>query len=1080
LVVAPAGYGKSTLLADFAADCAEAGLGLAVCWYAPAPGQAAATLVLEGIARALRRQFPAVGERTLRLLAEARAGAAPDEAERLLTSAAAVLAGELQDAVAAYTLLVVDDYHLVDDDPAARRALELLLERLPAHVRVVLLSRSVPALDTSRLVLADQLAALGPRDLAFTPDELGLLLQERYGIAPEASLLDDLMRWTEGWVAGVVLAMGAATAPESAAGLAADLAEAWTGGERLHEYLASQLFRRLAAADQALLLAAAVPDVCDPAALDEALGRTDSGAALRRLERTGLPLERVAETGHYRLHALLQQFLRAHLERTDQRRHRRLRQFWGTAATARGDFAAAMTHFLAGRVYERAAQVLEQIGERWIDAGRRQLVETWLAQVPPSMFERRPRLVLCAARLCFAKGERALAVERAREAGFVARRVRDQVAAARALLLEAIATLGGRSSEESLRLCLQALELRTVRRHKALLAEAYRSLSIAETFRGLHEPAVEHMQRALELYEHAGQRWDVAVALNNLGVAYGQLGKPDQARWHHLRALTLRRELGDLAGVGRSLNNLGLLDFYRGAGGEAEAAFQEALALARQTANLRLEAAVHLNLGDLRAAQQRHDAALACYRAALAAAQACQEPHWHAFALVGEAGVHRAKGDALAAEAVARQALERAERGGLLEVAGHARAVLAAAALAAGRRREAASLLDAARQAVHETGSKALEARAYLWSGLAAYEQRRWGEALACVQVAAEAAAARGGPGLLALEGRALVPLLRMAAGRGVAPDLLARALDAIDAAAAAAVRDTAAPPAAPAALPALKLQLLGAFAASIDGRPVEAALPPRSRVRELLAYLAVHAGGRLRDEVLADLWPDARPGHDVTIIHTTTHRLRQVLFPEVMLGDAVRDGVYRLNPDAPLDVDVHRFERLVAAAERAKTGAQRRALLAKAVAAYGGPFFQECYADWAAEARRRLEQRYVAALAQLADAEWAAGEYRACVAACERLLEVEPAEEGVHCRVLECYERLGEPLAGLLHYRRYRRERAQVLAEPDAEGRGGRPPDLLGARMSAIVRRLERRLVLPGAAGDGEAEPGAAPERAG
>jgi DNA-binding SARP family transcriptional activator len=288
-----------------------------------------------------------------------------------------------------------------------------------------------------------------------------------------------------------------------------------------------------------------------------------------------------------------------------------------------------------------------------------------------------------------------------------------------------------------------------------------------------------------------------------------------------------------------------------------------------------------------------------------------------------------------------------------------------------------------------------------------------------------------------------------------------------MDPAAAAAVRETTAPPGpqgrGPAALPPLRLQLLGTFAGSLGERPVEAALPPGSRVRELLAYLAWHQAGRRREVIGADLWPDAGAGQEVTVAHTTLHRLRQALFPELILGDAQPHGVYRLNPAAPLDVDVHRFEQLLGAAERTlKDEPQRRALLTKAVAAYSGPFFPECYAEWAVAARRRLERRYVTALAQLVDAEWAAGEYRACLAACVRLLDVEPAEESIHCRLLECYERLEEPLAGILHYRRYARELA-------GQHQGQRP-----APTSAIARRLERLLARLGAGDRAELAPAA------
>jgi LuxR family transcriptional regulator, maltose regulon positive regulatory protein len=1051
MVVAPAGYGKTTLLGDFAKDCAASDLPVAVCWYTAAPWDADPTLALNGIVTAIRERCQSFGERTLRLLGEARAGTSPAQLQQVIDSAVGVLVREAHEHVLDYTLLVIDDYQYLDDMPLTRRALELLLERLPEHMHVVLLSRIIPALDTSRQVLADDVGALGPRDLAFTADEIELFLRQRYAAEPEPPLVEELRQRTEGWIAGLVLAMPSPL--DGALGVTAEalrstLAAAWSGGERLNEFLSRHLFDRQMPEDQDLLLAASLPDTCDPRELDLVLERHDSQAALGRLERSGLPLTRIrGSANHYRLHGLLQQFLRSHSKQRNVSHHARLAQRWGAIAEDKGDYPAAIGRYLEANLYDRAARAIERIGEQWIESGRQGLVEKWLSQVPPQFLQKRPRLALCAGRLALAEGHHALAIERARLAGFAAQRRRDTAAAARALLLEATASVASGRPEDGLKLCLNALEQRSVRRSKPLRAEAYRYLSLAELVRGLPQPAVEHMEQALTLFEQQGESWHVATILNNLGVAYEQLGQAQEARWCHSRALALRRELGDLTGISSSLGNLGLLHFYQGAYEEAESHFREALSLAEQVGNANRRAALQVNVGDLRRAQQQPLAALECYRAANEAAQAAFDPRWRAHALVGEAAAHLMARSTDAADTAARQALECAERDGLREVAGYARAILAAVALSAGRRREASALLESARQTVRETSSVPLQVQVYLWSGKAAYDQKRWGEALASVQLAAEAAAALGGPALLTLAGKDLSALLKMAATRGVAPELLARALDSLDRNAASAVRgrvtaDTVIP-----VLPKVTLQLLGTFSGTVAGVPVEGAVPPRSRVRELLAYLAVHEAGRRREEIGADLWPEAEPGQDVTLTYTTMHRLRQALFPELVVGESPTPGGYRINPSVALEVDVRRFEHLLREAEKPGINrTRRRDLLAEAVVLYSGPFFPECYSDWTTLIRLRLERRYVMALAALVDADWEANRYRECLMWCERLLECEQDEEMIHCRILECYDQLDEPLAGVIHYRRLARQLRQFEQPP----RG---------RLAALYQRLENRL---------------------
>jgi DNA-binding SARP family transcriptional activator len=848
--------------------------------------------------------------------------------------------------------------------------------------------------------------------------------------------------------------------------LLSTLSGARRGGVPLHEYLATEMLRQQTPDDRELLLAAALPDEVDPAQLAEVLGRDGeeaSSGALAQLGQSGLPIR--TNGGRFRLHALLRQYLRAHLERAEPGRHAALRRRWAEVTAACGEVGASLEHALAAEWWEHAVALLEAEGQRWVDAGRHSLVERAFTALPPRVVERRPRLLVLNARLAFAQGHAAAAVERARQAFFAARRQRDSYAEVRALLMEAIATLGSGRSDEALQLCLQVLEHRGVRRDKALRAEAYRLLGTVEGMRGLFPAASEHLERALVLCEELGLQWETARVLSNLGLALQQTGGAARAAECHVRALALSRELDDPVATAISLTNLAVLRFAAGRLDQAAEMLQEAVDLTQRAAQTARLAPRYVTLGDVLRAQGRPEEALRWYRAARSAGAQVFAPRWEAFALLGEAGAQLDLGSPPAAKAAAQRALEIGREGGALEISGHARATLAAVALRLGRRREASSLLEGARADARETQGKELQVRVALWSGQLAMEEKRWGEATTYVQLAADAAETLGGPTLIALEGPALGALLTLAGRHGVAPDLLSRALDTIDRRASGQVRDAASRAATDAeTLPDRKmadarrvvLRVLGSFSIRVDGEEVVAGLPPGGRARELLAYLALHVEGRRRDEITADLWPDAEVGQQVTLFHTTYHRLRQALFPELLLtptaGSASSAG-YRLNPALLDDVDVRRFE----AALRAGAGSgiapdQRRTRLAEAVEAYGGAFFVECYADWAEDTRRRLERAYAGALAQLVELAWGAEDYHACLAWCGLLLRIDQYDDAVHARVLECYERLNEPLAGILHYRR-----ALGGTQPDS-GPPGAPTTLRPSR-----RRLEetyRRLI--------------------
>ncbi len=286
-----------------------------------------------------------------------------------------------------------------------------------------------------------------------------------------------------------------------------------------------------------------------------------------------------------------------------------------------------------------------------------------------------------------------------------------------------------------------------------------------------------------------------------------------------------------------------------------------------------------------------------------------------------------------------------------------------------------------------------------------------------------------------------MVPLLRLAVGRRVAPDLAAHALELLDQQAAAEARETLASPLRAAGkvshipggvapLPAVCVRVLGEFAVEVNGQTVEGGISARSRTRELLAYLAIYPEGRRREEITADLWPEAEAGQEKTLIQVTLHRLRHALFSELVI--AAEGEPYRLNPAVRFDIDVRRFlESLAAARALQTTPDRRRALLQDAVEAYGGALLPSFYADWAELVRHRLERQYAAALGQLVEADWDAAEYRRCLDWCHRLLQVEPEDAAIHARIARCHERLGEPLVAVLH------DRARVTNRATSEDDG-------------------------------------------
>src|SRR6266550_3241759 len=215
LVCAPAGFGKTALLADWAR-----GGGRPVAWLGLDAGDSDPARFWRYAVAALDRARPGLAGRV---------GPPPSRSfEGLVTALINELAA---DPGPDEVLVVLDDYHLVDPGPV-HESVAFLLENLPPGLRVVVSSRADPPLPLARLRARGQLAELRVADLRFTPEEAAALLGEAAGPGLPGTAVAALVARTEGWAAGLQLAGLSLRGHADAAGLrrrsAAATASCWT------------------------------------------------------------------------------------------------------------------------------------------------------------------------------------------------------------------------------------------------------------------------------------------------------------------------------------------------------------------------------------------------------------------------------------------------------------------------------------------------------------------------------------------------------------------------------------------------------------------------------------------------------------------------------------------------------------------------------------------------------------------------------------------------------------------------------------------------------------------------------------
>lgn len=194
LVCAGAGYGKTTLLVDFAHE-----VSFPVCWYTLDEADGDPRVFFDYLLLSLRQRFPEFGRQ-----AEALLSSLSDVASEV-NSVVACLVNEIQSDIQDYFVLVLDDYHKVDSSDAVNHAVDLLISHLPDNCHLVVSTRTIPRLTFSRMAAQRHVAGLGMADLRFTSEELAAFLKENYRLVMPAQQLEEAVEASEGWIAGIVL-----------------------------------------------------------------------------------------------------------------------------------------------------------------------------------------------------------------------------------------------------------------------------------------------------------------------------------------------------------------------------------------------------------------------------------------------------------------------------------------------------------------------------------------------------------------------------------------------------------------------------------------------------------------------------------------------------------------------------------------------------------------------------------------------------------------------------------------------------------------------------------------------------------
>lgn len=377
LISAPAGYGKTTLVGEWIPQC-----GRLVAWLSLEEGDNELTRFLACVISSLQKITDKIGEGVLEVLQSPVPPPMESIIETLLKEAA----------VMSPFVLVLDDYHAAKSKPIDE-AISFLLDHLPSHIHLVMITREDPFIPLARLRAQDQLTELREADLKFTRPEVEGFLNGVMRLNLPENIIDELVSRTEGWIAGLQLA---ALSIQGDRGTDRFIQSIAGSHHFVLDYLVEEVLERQPEAVQTFLLRTSILDrlcgsLCDAVLLDPAISGKQRLLDLERQNLFIIPLDH--ERRWYRYHHLfaesLQRRLEDHLNGSNVAELHQRASVW---YENHGLEIEAFRHAVETADVERPALLLEGNGMPLHLRGAAGISLKWLESLPAAELDARPAL----------------------------------------------------------------------------------------------------------------------------------------------------------------------------------------------------------------------------------------------------------------------------------------------------------------------------------------------------------------------------------------------------------------------------------------------------------------------------------------------------------------------------------------------------------------------------------------------------------------------------------------------------------------------------------------------------------------
>jgi len=1031
IVAAPAGYGKTALLIDFASHTQWP-----ICWLSLDPMDQDPFRLVRHLIAAIQSRYPEFGHNSLSVLNST----AQDKLD--VPALVTTLSNDIYENITEHFILVLDDYQLVEDSGPVNQLFNRFLLDVDENCHLIVSSRRLLTLpDMPLLVARNQVGGISFEEIAFTSEEIQELLLKNYHLTITDQSAEEITRQTEGWITGLLLSTHLL---EDEIGERIRIAR--VSGVNLYDYMAQQVFEQQPEEIQEFLLRTSIleefnVDRCKRV-IGKALSITAPWAALMdKVLTRNLFVQPVGEGRQtwLRYHHLFRDFLQSRVLAEHPEETEAITIALADDYAEQEDWEQAFVLYKQVKAVDRMVDLVEKAGPSMVTAGKLVTLKEWMAALPPDLVTSRPSFLSIQAAILMSSGE-----------------VNQSVA----LLDQVIERLKDSNDEEDVKVLSLSLIRRTVAHRmlgdyqqsiednkQALIvlenapalglikAEALRNLGVTNYLLGETKEALDILKQSLRLFESYNDEQNIPKLLFNIGLMHVILGDYIRGEMMYQEALEFWKSGGNLAWASELVNNLGMLQQFRGDYEEAAGNFERAIEYARISNTPKAESLGLTSLGDLYRDLDANHEALDVYNQANAIAKQLNDGFLLFYLDLAEGILYRISGDPTKANLSFDSAAEKAGESESAYNLALVQLEKAMILLTDGCYEKAWKDAETAYEQFSSEGQKSEILRAAFTCAIALAGGGEKDRALEYLEVVLPTLLENNYAAPLIVQAREFKHILTSVKGKHELKRQFSRILERVDSfedrlpdTRRKIRRQANIVPFAP---PRMIIQSFGKAQVHLNNRLISNSDWQTQTSRDMFFLFLAHPEGLTKEQVGLYFWPDATPDELKLRFKNTLYRLRRAVGRQTIL---LQDDYYQFNWSLDYEYDVEAFMIVIERSQKASEIKEILHSLKAAVELYKGDYLSEIEEIWAITDRQRYYQMYLDALMRLAYLYMEKKVHKTALRYCYQALTEDACLEDAHRLAMRIHAATGNRAAIVRQYERCRTALFKEINAPPSQ----------------------------------------------